>query len=482
MKGERRKDLPVQEYCMAEERSRLGKDVPRAAWKNTQNAVNGDRSMRVLVLGSGSSPDLPSDVVHIADVALARDMLAGGGFAVAIIEPTAEGDLAGLAEMLQQADPMVVVLLRAAVSVQEPAMSVGDMDPGHAISWGKTRHMARVESMVRQLGGAPAGAYACRGSDELVGGSEAMAEFRSRLLQVAEHDVPTLIHGPCGTPLEPAARWLHVSSGRREESFVPVDCREGAESQLLLRIFGHVRHAFPGADRAGPAAIALAEHGTLLLDGLEHASKRVQLRLVDLLARGQWQPVGSQITRHSTARVVAILRQPPIQAVMAGKLHRELMDELSGHVIRMPNLAARREDVPDLVRHHLTQSSVRLGRPRPSIDQDAMTLLSAGQWVGHDRELELVCERIVLNAVGGETVVEKIAGWISLPPRENPGDSLVCGGEHTLEELERRAILATLRHNNGHRRRSAAALGIGIRTLGLKLRRWKDAAIVPETV
>lgn len=467
---------------MAEERARQGKDVPRAAWKSTQNGAPGKRSMRVLVLGGGSSDELPCDVVHTTDAISARDMLAAGGFAVAIIEPTAQGDLAECAVMLQEADPMVVVLLRAAASVEGPAMSVGDMDPGQAILWGKARHTARVESMVRQLRGAPAGDYACRGSDELVGGSEAMSGFRSRLLQVAEHDVPTLIHGSCGTPLEPAARWLHVSSGRRGESFVPIDCREGAESQLLLRIFGHVRNAFPGANQAVPAAIALAERGTLLLDGLEHASERVQMRLVDLLARGQWQPVGSQVTRYSTARVVAILRQPPIQAVMAGKFRRELMDQLSSHVIRMPNLADRREDVPDLVRHHLTQSSVRLGRLRPSIDQDAMTLLSAGQWIGHDRELELVCERIVLNAAGGETDVEKIAGWISLPSRESSGDALVCGGEHTLEELERQAILATLRHNNGHRRRSAAALGIGVRTLGLKLRRWKDAAIVPETV
>ncbi len=356
------------------------------------------------------------------------------------------------------------------------------MDSAQAIAWGRARHKARVESTVRQFGGAPTGEYACRGRDELVGGSEAMAGFRSRLLQVAEHDVPTLIHGPCGTPLEPAARWLHVTSGRREGNFVPVDCREGAESQLLLRIFGHVRHAFPGADQAGVAAVALAADGTLLLDGLEHASERVQQRLVELIARGTWQPVGSDTPRVSTARLVVILRQAPMQAVMAGTLRRELMDHLSGHVIRMPTLSDRREDIPDLVQHHLTQSSVRLGRPRPSVEEEMMTLLRTGQWVGHDRELELVCERLVLNAVGGRADFETIQGWVSPPRRTGSSEGLICSGDHTLEELERCAILATLRHNNGHRRRSAVALGIGVRTLGLKLRRWKDAAIVPETV
>lgn len=467
---------------MAEEPPRLGKDAPSAAWTETQNPRHPHHAMRVLHVGGTPVADHGGDVVWTADPAVAHDHLAGGGFAVVLVHPTAGNDPGACGRMLQEADPLVVVLVRCPGPVDGPAVAVGDMDPAQAIAWGHARHTARVESAVRQLGGAPAGDYACRGRDELVGGSEAMAGFRSRLLQVAEHDVPTLIHGPCGTPLEPAARWLHVTSGRREGSFVPIDCREGAESQLLLRIFGHVRHAFPGADQAGVAAVALAEDGTLLLDGLEHASERVQLRIVELLARGTWQPVGSDTSRRSSARVVAILRHPPIQAVMAGTLHRGLMDQLSGHVIRMPTLADRREDISDLVQHHLRQSSIRLGRMRPAIDDEIATLLSAGQWIGHDRELELVCERLVLNAIGGRADIEKLVGWVSLPNRDEPADGLVCCGDHTLEELERRAILATLRHHNGHRRRSAAALGIGVRTLGLKLRRWKDAAIVPETV
>ncbi|MDP6986587.1 MAG: sigma 54-interacting transcriptional regulator [Phycisphaerales bacterium] len=437
---------------------------------------------RVLHLGGASTRPPRGDAVWAEDVASAKGHLARGGFAVAMVHPAVEGDPAEVARGLQEVDPLVVVLLCSSGPVTGPVIAIGGMDPIQAIAWGRGRHTARVESMVRQLGGAPAGDYACRGRDELVGGSEAMAGFRSRLLQVAEHDVPTLIHGPCGTPLEPAARWLHVTSGRRAGNFVPIDCREGAESQLLLRIFGHARHAFPGADHAGVAAVALAQEGTLLLDGMEHASDRVQLRLVELLERGTWQPVGSDVPRTSSARVVAILRQPPIQAVMAGTLRRELMDQLSGHVIRMPTLVDRREDIPDLVQHHLTQSSVRLGRQRPAGDDELMALLTAGQWTGHDRELELVCERLVLNAVGGQADIEQILGWIALPSKSGAADTLVCCGDHTLEELERRAILATLRHNNGHRRRSAAALGIGVRTLGLKLRRWKDAAIVPETV
>jgi DNA-binding NtrC family response regulator len=336
--------------------------------------------------------------------------------------------------------------------------------------------------LIRRQGGAPAGEFACRSHDELVGGGEAMSGFRSRLRQVAEHDVPTLIHGACGTPLEPAARWLHVSSQRGDGPFVPVDCRADPEPQLLVRIFGHVANAFPGADAAGPSAVALASGGTLVLDGVEHASSRVQLRIVELIRDRSWRPIGAKAANASNVRVVVVLRQPPLQALVGGDLQRDLMELVSGHVVRMPTLADRAEDVPDLVRHHVTQASLRLGRPKPHMDDDTLALLSRGRWVGHDRELELLCERIVLHGAAGRVEAEAIAGWVLTGGQAADGSQLVCDGGHTLEDLERTAILATLRHFKGHRRRSAAALGIGVRTLGLKLRRWKDAAIVPETI
>jgi len=412
----------------------------------------------------------------------AADRLRAGGIAVVVLHSGPEEETASIRRTLHDVDPLTIIVCSRAFGAGPGVPDRDDPAVERAIAWGRTRYAARLDTLIRRQGGAPAGEFACRSHDELVGGGEAMSGFRSRLRQVAEHDVPTLIHGACGTPLEPAARWLHVSSLRGDGPFVPVDCRADPEPQLLVRIFGHVAHAFPGADSAGPAAVAMAAGGTLVLDGVEHASSRVQLRIVELIRDQSWRPIGATSANASAARVVVVLRQPPLQALVAGDLQRDLMELVSGHVVRMPTLADRAEDVPDLVRHHMTQASVRLGRPKPHIDDDTVRLLSSGRWIGHDRELELLCERIVLHGAAGRVNADVIAGWILTGGSDPNRGQLICDGGRTLEDLERTAILATLRHFKGHRRRSAAALGIGVRTLGLKLRRWKDAAIVPETI
>ena len=434
----------------------------------------------VLHVGANQPRASASELYVPADSAAER--LAMGGIEVVVLHRNPTCEIHNLGRQLHDIDPLATVLAMGEQGSQGGVIGVGDLACDQAVAWGQSRYAARLDALVRQQGGSPAGEFACRGCDELIGGGEAMSGFRSRLRQVAEHDVPTLIHGSCGTPLEPAARWLHVSSGRRDQPFVPVDCRADPDPQLLVRIFGHVGNAFPGASEPGPSAVALAAGGTLLLDGIEHASQRVQMRIVELLRDRAWRPIGTETAVASHARVIIMLRQAPLQALVAGDLQRDLMEQVSGHVVRMPTLADRAEDIPDLIRHHVTQSALRLGRPRPQIDDSIFDMLAVGRWTGHDRELELVCERMVLHAIAGRVDAEVVETWIVSGQQGSPSDSLVCDGDRTLEDLERSAILATLAYHKGHRRRSAEALGIGVRTLGLKLRRWKDAAIVPETI
>ncbi|MDP7070236.1 MAG: sigma 54-interacting transcriptional regulator [Phycisphaerales bacterium] len=425
--------------------------------------------------------ELPAGIQAVSSVSAALDAVASGRFAVVVLMPQPDATLESLSGRVRDVCPTTTVIS------MDDLGSTGGSEAGptlldQLVAWGRQRHRAAIETSVRQLGGAPAGEAACRAQDELVGGGEAMSGFRSRLRQVAEHDVPTLIHGPCGTPLDAAARWLHDSSIRREGPFVPIDCRGGTASQLLMRIFGHAAGAFPGASEPGPSAIGLAAGGTLLLDGIDNASEQVQLRLVELLRDGHWAAVGSDVPRVGQTRVVITLRQAPLQALVEGTLRRTLMDRVSGHIVRMPSLQDRAEDLPDLICHHITQSAARLGRPRPELDQDLLSVLVAAKWPGHDRELELVCERLVLHATTRSLDPSTLAGWVEASSGGEGRRGMICDGGRTLADLERTAILATLRHHKGHRRRSAAALGIGVRTLGLKLRRWKDAAIVPETL
>jgi DNA-binding NtrC family response regulator len=420
----------------------------------------------------------PDGVRVVTTMPAALEALATGEFAVVLLVSTLGASSAEIKQRVNDMCPSAIVLSLDEMGLADSGRELLDQ----LIKWGHERYRACIDTQVRQLGGAPVGAAACRSQDELVGGGEAMSGFRNRLRQVAEHDVPTLIHGPCGTPLDAAARWLHDSSTRREGPFVPIDCREGTASQLLLRIFGYAKGAFPGASESQPSAIGLAAGGTLLLDGIDNASEQVQLRIVELLRDGQWTAVGTGLPCLGRTRIVLTLRQAPLQALVEGKLQRTLMDRVSGHIVRMPSLQDRFEDLPDLIHHHITQSAARLGRPRPSLGRDLIAILVSARWPGHDRELELLCERLVLHTTTRALDPSTLAGWVETSSGGETRRGLVCDGGRTLEDLERTAILATLRHHKGHRRRSAAALGIGVRTLGLKLRRWKDAAIVPETI
>jgi len=162
------------------------------------------------------------------------------------------------------------------------------------------------------------------------------------------------------------------------------------------------------------------------------------------------------------------------------------------------------EDAPALVQHFLGTVAAREGKPIKSLSPEAADLLARYRWPGNVRELQNICERAAVLTPGPMVEAALIEPWLNdpaMPVEGGPGtfrndeqrmldddadgsipNDLVCDGTVTLEDIEREAILATLRRHNGHRQRSAAALGIGVRTLGLKLKKWKEAAIVAPTV
>jgi DNA-binding NtrC family response regulator len=342
---------------------------------------------------------------------------------------------------------------------------------------------AHIDVLIRAVGGVPAGSPACRHNDELIGGGEAMSGLRNRLRQVAEHDVPSLVHGPTGSPVEATARWLHTSSRRHDAPLVAIDCDSGSETQVLGRLFGYAPGAFPGADRSGVAAVMLARGGTLLLRSLDRATPGVQDRVVELLRDGAWCPVGDRHWRSGDVRIVVSMHQPPVQAVMRGMLSRSVLERFGSHVIRVPSLRDRLEDFEELLSHQIKRSAKRLGRRTPSLPSGLVAVLTEAPWAGNDREFEALCERLVLYGQGVELDPGMVRDWICAATPDATAVDLVCDGqERVLADLERDAILATLQHFRGHRRRAAEALGIGVRTLGLKLRQWKDANIIPESL
>ncbi|MCA9296628.1 MAG: sigma-54-dependent Fis family transcriptional regulator, partial [Phycisphaerales bacterium] len=259
--------------------------------------------------------------------------------------------------------------------------------------------------------------------------------------------------------------------------------------------------AFTGADRMRKGRFELAEGGSLLLDEISEISSEVQAKLLRVLQEKSFERVGSSTSRDVDVRVVATTNRDLPAEVRAGRFRQDLYFRLNVLPIRIPSLREHPEDVPELVQYFLEQVSKREGRAMKSIEDEAMDLLRAYSWPGNVRELQNICERAAVLTGGDSIRASLIRPWLdpsvsvgatmsaSAMPRQNiemkPLDgapAIVCDGERTLDDIEREVIVATLRRHDGHRQRSAAALGIGVRTLGLKLKKWKEQQIISSSL
>jgi two-component system response regulator HydG len=366
------------------------------------------------------------------------------------------------------------------------------------------------ENAVLRAGAAPAHAPAAtelRGVDRLVGSSPAMRRVAQQILAVADSQGTVLICGESGTGKEVVARAIHETAPRRSAPFLAVNCAALSESLLESELFGHERGAFTGADRLRKGRFELADRGTLLLDEVSEVPPQVQAKLLRVLQERGFERVGSSITIGVDVRVIATSNRDLPRAAARGDFRQDLFFRLNVLPIHLPPLRDRSEDVPPLAGHFLAEICRREGRPPIRFADDALDLLRAYPWPGNVRELQNICERAVVlaPAKGSAGVIER--GWIEpwlgvaslvpapVPPPAAPlphaeiepapfpsSVSFVIPPGRTLEEIERETIVQTLRRLGGHRQKTARALGIGVRTLGLKLKKWKEENLVAPTL
>lgn len=381
------------------------------------------------------------------------------------------------------------------------------------------------------------------GLSRLIGSSSAMRRVRQQVEAVAGSQGTVLICGESGSGKEVVARAIHESGPRRDGPFLAVNCAALSEGLLESELFGHERGAFTGADRLRKGRFELAHGGTLLLDEVSEVCPQVQSKLLRVLQEREFERVGSSRTIGVDVRVIATSNRDLPAEVASGGFRQDLFFRLNVLPLHMPAMRERLEDVEGLIEHFVTQMIEREGCTPLRIDPEAMQQMSRYSWPGNVRELQNVCERaVVLMAArqrAGESGADRIsrelvAPWLTLratpiqrgtpassngrPPMEalagssspttngsvyesklarGMADAFNSGGNPAgevadaidegealipLEQLEREAIIRTLRRFNGHRQKSAKALGIGVRTLGLKLKKWKELQLVEATL
>ncbi len=315
----------------------------------------------------------------------------------------------------------------------------------------------------------------------LVGRSPVMRTLASQIQQIALSSGTVLISGESGTGKEVVARTVHAHSPRRSRIMLSLNCAALSSNLLESELFGHEKGAFTGADSLRKGRFELADGGTLLLDEISEITPQLQAKLLRVLQERQFERVGSSLSMEIDVRVIATTNRDLEKCVQDDTFRQDLFYRLNVLPIHLPPLRQRVEDLPLLAEHFLTQLALREGREAKRFDPDAMKLIKQYPWPGNVRELQNICERASVLTKGQVITAPAIEPWLGTPATLGGGASAQLGLRR-LEDLEREQILHTLEQFNGNRQRTAVSLGIGVRTLGLKLKKWKEQSLVPQAV
>ncbi|MBZ5702826.1 MAG: sigma-54 dependent transcriptional regulator [Acidobacteriia bacterium] len=302
----------------------------------------------------------------------------------------------------------------------------------------------------------------------LIGMSAKMQRVFKMIERVSQHEYPVLILGESGTGKELVARSIHFSGPRQDKPFVPVDCSSLVPTLIESELFGYVKGAFTGAFNSKQGLLETANTGTLFFDEIGDMPVDMQAKLLRALQEREVKPVGSTERRAINVRVIAATNRDLEQAIHNGQFRQDLYFRLNVVQMKLPPLRERKSDIPLLVASFLEKFCDPQQAPR-TISNDAMQRLMAYDWPGNVRELENAIERAVALGSGPIVHVADLPSNLIYPTgdRAPEREELL-----PLEELERRAILRTLRQTGGDKLATARLLGIGKTTLYRKLKQY----------
>jgi two-component system response regulator HydG len=316
----------------------------------------------------------------------------------------------------------------------------------------------------------------------IVGQSAALRSTLDVIRQAAPSSATVLLLGESGTGKELFARALHEHSGRAQAPFVPINCAAIPETILESELFGYERGAFTGAVQRKEGRFERANGGTLFLDEVGELTLPMQVKLLRVLQESEIERLGGTAAVKVDCRVVAATNQDLAARVREGKFREDLFYRLNVIQVVLPPLRNRAEDIPLLADHFVARYAAKNGKPMRGLTDGALQALSSWSWPGNVRELENAIERAVVLSRGTEIdlvdLPEQVraGGPARAPFGPAPSDSrtLTVPLGTTLDEIELRVILETLRHTNEDKNLAAQLLRISVRTIYRKLNREKE--------
>ena len=306
-----------------------------------------------------------------------------------------------------------------------------------------------------------------RPQPQLTWGAPSMVPVVSALRRVARTQATVLLTGQSGVGKEVAARTIHAWSPRAAGPFVAINCAALPEALLESELFGHEKGAFSGAHARRRGRIELAGGGTFFLDEIGEMAPKLQAKLLRVLQERTYERVGGERTLEADVRWIAATNRDLIAQIEEGAFREDLYHRLAVFPVELPPLRDRTEDIVPLARELMAYIARDLGIAPLNLTPDAESALQHTDWPGNVRGLRNALERAAILCDGDTLTADQItiAG-----PRQRPANA--ASRAQSLDDIEREATVAALADLGGHRRKAAERLGIGLRTLYDKVKKY----------
>jgi len=310
----------------------------------------------------------------------------------------------------------------------------------------------------------------------MVGKSPALNQLRQAVEKIAPTNSRIIIVGPSGSGKELAARHLHALSGRANGPFVVINAAAITPERMEIELFGVEQSN--GSQQRKVGALEEAHGGSLFIDEIADMPRDTQSKILRVLVDQTFQRVGGTNKVAVDVRIVSSTSRNIEADIAAGKFREDLYHRLSVVPIRVPPLAERREDIPELVNYFMEQISQSTGLPQRKIGGDAMAVLQSHDWPGNVRQLRNNVERLMILA-GGEPeaaitanmLPQDVGSMVPSMPNGNGGEQLMGLPLREARELfEREYLLAQINRFGGNISRTAEFVGMERSALHRKLK------------
>ena len=292
----------------------------------------------------------------------------------------------------------------------------------------------------------------------IIGKDIKMLQVFRQISDVAHYDYPVHIYGETGTGKELAAEAIHLKSHANDAPFVPINCGALPENLVESELFGHVRGSFSGAIRDKKGRFELADGGTIFLDEVAELSKKIQVKLLRFLQEGEFEKVGGETTVSITARVISATNKNLKKEVAAKRFRDDLYYRLNVIPIHLPPLRRRKNDIPLLAEHFLSQASLKNGSKNVRFSPEALSRMMDYHWPGNVRELQNTVMFAIVKSGGGV-----------IKPRHLPMEFSGSGSRKGLggpsKKLDLDILSDALKEAGGNKSKAARLLGISRATL-----------------